>query len=185
MSVAFFKDCWSYFFYYRIQVEMAKYIHLKIFALGYPNSRALPDITSSPEVRQIFKIRTVRKPDVFLPGRRTFKTFKNRKKNPKTFFLKNIFSNFFFKFFCLLIWSRNFWHQICVQGPYLMRIDNLYLVGKMFKNISPDSVRSGRTCPANLGVLSGNSYAQLGWALPKSKKFHNKWMFFAILTWMQ
>ena len=32
-------------------------------------NRALPDITSGPEVRQIFKIRTVRKPDVFLPGR--------------------------------------------------------------------------------------------------------------------
>ena len=36
-----------------------------------------------------------------------------------------------------------------------MRIDNLYLVGKMFKSISPDSVRSGRTCPENVGVLSG------------------------------
>ena len=33
-----------------------------------------------------------------------------------------------------------------------MKIDNLYFVGKMFKNVSPDSVRSGRTCPANLGV---------------------------------
>jgi hypothetical protein len=33
-----------------------------------------------------------------------------------------------------------------------MRIDNLYLLGKMFKNISPDSVRSGKfVCP----VLSG------------------------------
>ena len=58
---------------------------------------------------------------------------------------------FFFKIFFVVIY---FWHQICVQGPYLMRIDNLYLVGKMFKNISPDSVRSGRTCPANLGVRS-------------------------------
>ena len=29
-----------------------------------------------------------------------------------------------------------------------------YLVGKMFKNAGPDSVRSGRTCPANLGVRS-------------------------------
>ena len=35
-----------------------------------------------------------------------------------------------------------------------MRIDNPYLVGKMLKSISPDSVRSGRTCPANLGVRS-------------------------------
>ena len=35
------------------------------------DGRALPDITSGPEVRQIVKIRTVRKPDVFLTGRRT------------------------------------------------------------------------------------------------------------------
>ena len=35
-----------------------------------------------------------------------------------------------------------------------MRIDNPYLVGKMLKSISPDSVRSGRTCPANLVVRS-------------------------------
>ena len=51
-----------------------------------------------------------------------------------------------------------------------MRIDNPRLVGNMFKDISPDSVRSsrtclagpvrqdlsvsGRTCPANLGVQS-------------------------------
>ena len=35
-----------------------------------------------------------------------------------------------------------------------MRIDNPYLVGKMFKNMSQDSVRSDRTCPANLGVWS-------------------------------
>ena len=36
-----------------------------------------------------------------------------------------------------------------------MRIGNPYLVGKMFKNISSDSVRSGRTCLANLSVRSG------------------------------
>ena len=35
-----------------------------------------------------------------------------------------------------------------------MIIDNLYLIGKMFENISLDSVRSSRTCPANLGVRS-------------------------------
>ena len=35
-----------------------------------------------------------------------------------------------------------------------MRIDSLYMEGKMLKNISPDSVRSGRTCPANLDVRS-------------------------------
>ena len=49
--------------------------------------RALPDITSGLEVRQIVKIRTVLKPDVFHPGRRTFE---NRKK-----IQKNFFSNFF------------------------------------------------------------------------------------------
>ena len=43
-------------------------------------TRALPDITSSPEVREIVKIRTVRKPDDFLPKLRTFKTFKNNNK---------------------------------------------------------------------------------------------------------
>ena len=41
------------------------------------DSWALPDITSNPEVRQIFKIRTIWKPDVFLPKCRTFSTFKN------------------------------------------------------------------------------------------------------------
>ena len=40
------------------------------------------------------------------------------------------------------------------KGPYHMAIETRYLVGKMFKNISPDSVRSGRTCPAKLGVRS-------------------------------
>ena len=35
-----------------------------------------------------------------------------------------------------------------------MRIDNPYLEGKMFKDVSPDLVLSGRTCPANLGVWS-------------------------------
>ena len=44
------------------------------------HSRAQPDITSGPEVRQFFKIRTVRKPDVFLPERRTVKTSKNQEK---------------------------------------------------------------------------------------------------------
>ena len=33
-------------------------------------------------------------------------------------------------------------------------IDNPYLVGEMFNNVSPYSVRFGRTCPANLGVQS-------------------------------
>ena len=44
--------------------------------------RALPDITSSLEVRQIFKIRTVWKPDIFFPGRWSFNSFKKRNENP-------------------------------------------------------------------------------------------------------
>ena len=96
-----------------------------------PHSRAQPDITSGPEVRQIVKIRTVRKPDIFLPGRRTFE---NRKK------IKKIKLQFFFFKFFFQIFFKNFFYE--------------YLYGKMFKNISPDSVRSVRTCPANLGVQS-------------------------------
>ena len=42
--------------------------------------RALPDITSGPEVRKIFKIRTFLKPDIFHPGHRTFKTLKDNNK---------------------------------------------------------------------------------------------------------
>ena len=41
-----------------------------------PRYRALSDITFSLEVWQIFKMRTVRKPDVFLPGCWTFNTFR-------------------------------------------------------------------------------------------------------------
>ena len=107
--------------------------------------RVLPDITSGPEVRQIVKIRTVWKLDVFLSGRRTFingrNFFKNWKKN------QNVSFKTFFLFIC-------FWHQIWAQGPYLLRIDNQYLASKMFRNVSPDSVRSGRTCLANFGVRS-------------------------------
>ena len=88
---------------------------------------------------------TVLKLGVILSGCQTFNTFENR------FFFLYIFIKIFF---CLFVWSRNFWHQICVQGPYLMRIDNLYLTGKMVKSISLDSVRSSSTCPANLGVQS-------------------------------
>ena len=55
--------------------------------------------TSRP-VWQIFKILTVRKPDVFLPGRRTFNTFKSRrKKKKKEKFSITILNIFFFIFF--------------------------------------------------------------------------------------
>jgi hypothetical protein len=37
----------------------------KAAAWGMLCTRALPDIMSGPDIRQIFKIRTVRKPDVF------------------------------------------------------------------------------------------------------------------------
>ena len=49
----------------------------------YPRYRALPNITSGPEVQQFFKIQTVWKPDIFLSGHQTFNTFKNRKKIKK------------------------------------------------------------------------------------------------------
>ena len=47
----------------------------------------------------------------------------------------------------LFIWIKSFWHQICVQGPYPMRIDNLYLVWQKWLS---GFVRSG---------------SQSGWAL--------------------
>jgi hypothetical protein len=40
-------------------------LHVAVKSL---KNRALPDITSGPEVQQILKIQTVRKPDLFLPG---------------------------------------------------------------------------------------------------------------------
>ena len=101
--------------------------------LYIPITRAQPDIPSGPEVRQIFKCPDSGLPVFLLPGLRTLR---NRKKSKKKFQKKNFqkkFSKFFFKFF-----FHNFFF--------------VYLYGKMSKNISPDSVRSGRTCPANLGV---------------------------------
>jgi hypothetical protein len=60
--------------------ESANNHHLGGISFG---TRALLDITFGPEVRQIFKIRTVHEPDVFLLGhRRLLKT------NTKTFFYK-------------------------------------------------------------------------------------------------
>ena len=54
---------------------------------------------SGPEVRQIFKVRTHQKPDVLLPGRRTFITWKNGEKNPKKKSKKKNFWKFFFWIF--------------------------------------------------------------------------------------
>ena len=103
------------------------------------NCRALPDITSGPEVWK-----NLQNPDC-----------------PECliFFVSNFCFNFFF--FLIPEFSntssyiiQNFWRQICFQGAYFERIDNPYLVCKMFENISLDLVLSGRTCPANLGVRS-------------------------------
>ena len=87
--------------------------------------RAQPDITSGPEVRQFFKCPDSGLPVFFLPGLNTLKTRKRIKKRKKKF------QKFFFKIF----------------------FPQLFLFIYMLK-ISPDSVRSGRTCPANLGVRS-------------------------------
>ena len=85
------------------------YTPVKSYVVKWPQekrvtliNRAQPDITSGPEVRQIFKCPDSKK-------------------------------NFFFCFFMIFF---------------------VYLYGKIFEIISPDSVRSGRTCPANLGVRS-------------------------------
>ena len=55
--------------------------------------RALPDITSGPEVWQTFKIWNVRRTDVFLPGCRTFNTLKSRRKKMKKKPFFEFFSN--------------------------------------------------------------------------------------------
>jgi hypothetical protein len=69
------------------------------FIRSFIHSRAPSDIKSGSEVRQIFKIRTLRKPKVFLPGRWTFNTFKiEEKKSSKIFFN----SNFFYIYFQIL-----------------------------------------------------------------------------------
>ena len=66
--------------------------------------RALPDIKSGPEVRQFFKIQTVQKLDVFLPGRRTFNTFENDKETKKKIVFQNVFSKIIFQDFFLFIY---------------------------------------------------------------------------------
>ena len=75
----------------------------------YIPSRALPDIKSSPEVQQIFKIRNFRKPDVFLPLRWTFENSKKIQKKKKIQFRFPIFFFqffFFFNFFSdFFLWS--------------------------------------------------------------------------------
>ena len=70
-------------------------------------SRALPDITSGPEVRQIFKVRTVQKPDLFPAGHRTLKFIaKNQKSKKKSKIFQK--KNFTQDFFCLFAFDPKF-----------------------------------------------------------------------------
>ena len=67
--------------------------------------RVLPDLTSGPEVRQIFKIRTYWKLDIFLPGLLTLVKIKSK----SNFF----FSIFFQIFLCLSICLRPLTPNLC------------------------------------------------------------------------
>ena len=107
--------------------------------------RALLDITSG-KVRQTFKIWTVRKPDIFLNGRWTFNTFKNRKKIQK---IQKQIQDFFVYLFGLGTFdtkfvSRNWELWELITCTWRVKCLKIY--------ISLDSVQSGRTCQANLGV---------------------------------
>ena len=93
----------------------------------FPCGRALPDITVRSGSPANFQ-----SPDSPKTGRSPSRTpdfyhlKKWEKKNPKKklkFFFSKFFSRFFFV--CLFIWPGNFWQQICVQEPYLMRSNNL------------------------------------------------------------
>ena len=70
------------------------------------------------------------------------KKIRFQKKNTR-FFLLLLFT------FCTKFVSR--------EGPYLMRIDNSYMVGKMYKNVSTDSVRVRKDLSIKFGcpLLSG------------------------------
>jgi hypothetical protein len=111
--------------------------YLQICTKNWSQTRALPDITSGLEAPIIFKI-------LVPPGRRTFNTVKNIKKSKK----KIEFLNFQLQHNLELLTPN-----LC-PGHYPKRNDNPYLVCKMFRNISPDLVRCGRTCRANLCVRS-------------------------------
>jgi hypothetical protein len=84
-----------------------------VFFLGgwlVPQIRALPDITSGPEVAG--SRRTVRTPEIFLPGRRKGllkieKTIKICLKFFQKIFFKFFFQIFFQDFFCLFIRFRS------------------------------------------------------------------------------
>ena len=94
--------------------------------------RALPNITSGPEIWQILKVRAVRKPDVFLTGPDTLISRKNIQKNPKK---KNYFGFFpqILQFFTYFVYEH-FLRQICVLGTYLMRTDISCKIFKKYKS---------------------------------------------------
>ena len=80
------------------------------------NPRALPDIMSSPEIRQILKVRSVRKPEAFLTG---LGTLKSRKKIQ---FFFHFFFHFFLSklYFYLLILCRSiFYTKFVSREPIL------------------------------------------------------------------
>ena len=119
-------------------------------------TRALPDIMSCPKVHQIFKIPTDWKPDIFVPGRWTFNTFKNRNKKSNKNIKKRKILKIFFLFTFLYIPISIFWHQICVQGPYHMRM--LRILVRIQSGLAGPLLQIWMSGP----VRSGNSY---GWAL--------------------
>jgi len=113
-------------------------------------TKAQPDITSGPEVRQIFQIRTVRKPDVFLPGRRTFSNRKNSKNSKKNF--QNFFSNFFHNFFLFICMVKCLKIYVRIQSGPAGPVRQIWVSGP---------------------VRSGNSYAQSGRALLQTQRKTN------------
>ena len=93
-----------------------------------PRGRALSDITSGPEARQIFKIRTVRKPDVFLPRCRTSKNRKKKSKKKSHFFYYYLFG---LRTFDIKFVSRDLilWELItCIWQVKCLKILNWILV---------------------------------------------------------
>ena len=89
-------------------------------------TRALPDITSGPEVRQILEVQAVRKPDVFLTGPDTLiSKKKSQKKIQKEIFQtfsKKIFFNLFFSIFyiSLLILSMSIFYTQFVYWEVIL-----------------------------------------------------------------
>ena len=87
--------------------------------------RALPDITSGREVRQIVKIRTVRKLDNFLSGRRTVKDKKKK--------IQKKIENFSFKIFLSIFWFiylfKRLEIQVCIQSSLAGPVRQIWVSG--------------------------------------------------------